>query len=127
MNAPGDHNAAGPPPNTVRYNDWRQVPVPDAAAFEPSEGVTVVVAYHEAPGELALALAALERQRYPRELLEVVGGGRRVAGAAPDACAPGARGARGAAAPPRIRPSPAPATSARARRATRSWCSSTAT
>ena len=69
--AAGMHGA-GPPPNTVRGNDWRQVPVPDAAAFEPSEGVTVVVPYHEAPGELALALAALERQRYPRELLEVV-------------------------------------------------------
>ena len=72
MNAPGEHMPAGPAPNTVRYNDWRQVPVPDAAGFEPSEGVTVVVPYHEAPCELALALAALERQRYPRELLEVV-------------------------------------------------------
>ena len=62
----------GPPPNRVRYNEWPRVAVPDAGAFTPTEGVTVVVPHFEAPGELALALAALERQRYPRGLLEVV-------------------------------------------------------
>ena len=72
MSAQGNTPAAGPPPNAVRYNDWRQVAVPDADAFAPSEGVSVVVPYHEAPGELALTLAALERQRYPEGLLEVV-------------------------------------------------------
>ena len=63
---------AAPPPSRVRYNEWPRVAVPDAGAFTPTEGVTVVVPHFEAPGELALALAALERQRYPRELLEVV-------------------------------------------------------
>ena len=72
MSAHRDNPAAGPPPNAVRGNDWRQVAVPDAASFAPSEGVSVVVPYHEAAGALALTLAALERQRYPRELLEVV-------------------------------------------------------
>ena len=61
-----------PPPNRVRYNEWLRVAVPDAAAFIPTEGVTVVVAHHGAPAGLALALAALERQRYPHELVEVV-------------------------------------------------------
>ena len=72
--APGARCAGrgGPPPNRVRYNEWPRVAVPDAGAFAPTEGVTVVVAHFEAPGALALALAALERQRYPRELLEVV-------------------------------------------------------
>ena len=72
--APGARCAgrAGPAPNRVRYNEWPRVAVPDAGAFTPTEGVTVVVAHFEAPGALALALAALERQRYPRELLEVV-------------------------------------------------------
>ena len=63
---------APPPPNRVRYNEWPRVAVPDAAAFIPTEGVTVVVAHPGAPAGLALALAALERQRYPRELVEVV-------------------------------------------------------
>ena len=72
--APGARCAGrgGPPPNRVRYNEWPRVAVPDAGAFAPTEGVTVVVPHFEAPGELALALAALERQRYPRGLLEVV-------------------------------------------------------
>ena len=61
-----------PPPNRVRYNEWPRVAVPEAGAFTPTEGVTVVVPHFEAPKALALALAALERQRYPRELLEVV-------------------------------------------------------
>ena len=63
---------APPPPNRVRYNEWPRVAVPAAAAFIPTKGVTVVVAHHGAPAGLALALAALERQRYPRELVEVV-------------------------------------------------------
>ena len=72
MSAHRDSPAAGPPPNAVRCNDWRQVAGPDAASFAPSEGVSVVVPHHEAAGALALTLAALERQRYPRGLLEVV-------------------------------------------------------
>ena len=61
-----------PQPATVRYNDWRQVDVPPPDAFEPKLGVSVVVPYFEAPDKLALTLAGLERQSYPRELFEVV-------------------------------------------------------
>ena len=61
-----------PPPNAVRGNDWPALPVADAAAFEPRLGVTVVLSYFEAPGALACALAALDRQDYPRGLLEAV-------------------------------------------------------
>ena len=61
-----------PRPNTVRYNDWRQVEVPAVDAFKPTLGVSVVVPYFEAPDKLALTLAGLEGQSYPRELFEVV-------------------------------------------------------
>ena len=59
-------------PNAVRYNDWRDVRVPDAFAFEPSVPLSVIVPYYDAPLPLARTLAALERQTYPRELFEVV-------------------------------------------------------
>ena len=66
-------DAAGlPPPATVRYNDWRRAGVPDPAGFTPTLPVSVVVPCFEAPGALALALAGLERQTWPRTLLEVV-------------------------------------------------------
>ena len=61
-----------PPPNVVRYNDWPSVTLPPLASFEPSQSVTVVMPYFEAPATLARSLAALEGQTYPRELLEVV-------------------------------------------------------
>ena len=61
-----------PPPATVRYNDWPCVPLPDADAFSPVRPVSVVVPTYRAAGPLALTLAGLERQDYPRELLEVV-------------------------------------------------------
>ena len=61
-----------PRPTTVRYNDWRQVEVPSADAFEPTLGVSVIVPYFEAPEKLALTLAGLEGQTYPRELFEIV-------------------------------------------------------
>ena len=66
--------AAGgaPRPAAVRHNDWRQVALPDPAAFTPTLPVSVVVPYFEAPGPLALTLAGLERQSYPKELFEVV-------------------------------------------------------
>ena len=54
----------------VRDNDWRTINAPET--FTPSEGVSVVVAYYEAPEALAITMAALERQTYPRELFEVV-------------------------------------------------------
>ncbi|WP_419922417.1 glycosyltransferase [Candidatus Poriferisodalis sp.] len=40
--------------------------------FEPCLGVTVVVPYFEAPRELGLTLAGLQRQNYPSDLFEVI-------------------------------------------------------
>ena len=64
--------AAAPPPAAVRYNDWRSVAMPDAAAFAPARPVSVIVPCYQAPGALALTLAGLECQDWPRDLLEVV-------------------------------------------------------
>ena len=61
-----------PPPAGVRGNDWRSLPVAPLELFEPEMVVTVVVPYFEAPEALALTLAGLEGQTYPRELFEVV-------------------------------------------------------
>ena len=61
-----------PEPTSVRYNDWRQVDVPPADAFEPVDPVSVVVPYYQTPRETEKTLAALEGQSYPRELFEVV-------------------------------------------------------
>ena len=62
----------GPPPAEVRGNDWRSLAVVPLEMFEPSLSTTVVVPYYEAPDELSLTLAGLERQTYPRNLFEVV-------------------------------------------------------
>ena len=74
--APSDGQPKGatyaPRPNTERNNDWRQVGVPTVEAFEPSLAVSVVVPYFEAPERLTVALAGLDGQSYPRELIEVV-------------------------------------------------------
>ncbi|MDE0658214.1 MAG: glycosyltransferase [Gammaproteobacteria bacterium] len=74
VRAHGPSGAAvhSPRPNTVPYNDWRQVDVPPVDEFEPTLGVSVVVPYYEAPEKLALTLAGLEGQTYPRHLFEVV-------------------------------------------------------
>ena len=61
-----------PPPAGVRGNDWRSLAVAPVEFFEPHLGATVVVPYYEAPEALALTLAGLEGQTYPRELFEVV-------------------------------------------------------
>ena len=61
-----------PPPAGVRYNDWRQVDLPSAGRFESVLPVSVIVPCFEAPEALALTLAGLEGQSYPRELFEVV-------------------------------------------------------
>lgn len=67
-----DSAAYVPRPNTVRYNDWREVDVPPASQFTPTLGVSIVIPYFEEPEKLALTLAGLEGQTYPRELFEVV-------------------------------------------------------
>ncbi len=65
-------SAVRPGPATVRGNDWRRVAVPGPAAFRPALAISVVVPCFEAPGALALTLAGLEGQDYPRALFEVV-------------------------------------------------------
>ena len=62
-----------PPPNSVQYNDWRQVAVAPLDAFTPVLPVSVIIPYYQTPAAtLARTLAALEGQNYPRELFEVV-------------------------------------------------------
>lgn len=59
-------------PTRVRYNDWTKVELPSLEAFEPVCPLSVVIPCFQALGELALTLAALETQSYPRELFEVI-------------------------------------------------------
>ena len=60
-------------PTTVPYNDWRQVAVEPPETFTPTLPVSVVIPSWQTPPEtLAMTLAALEGQTYPRELFEVV-------------------------------------------------------
>ena len=72
MGVPSGVPSGGPRPAAVRGNDWRGVALPDARAFVPSRPLSVIVPCFEQPEELALTLAGLERQRFPRELFEVV-------------------------------------------------------
>ena len=62
--------AARPPAAAVRGNDWPRVALP--APFRAARPVSVVVPCFEAPDALALTLAGLEGQSYPRALIEVV-------------------------------------------------------
>ena len=59
-------------PARVRGNNWRDLAVTPSASFEPQLPASVIVTYFEAPEALALTLAALEGQTYPRRLFEVV-------------------------------------------------------
>ncbi len=62
-----------PQPASVRYNDWRQAAVEPPATFKPVMPVSVIVPAYKTPAEtLAMTLAALEGQTYPRDLFEVV-------------------------------------------------------
>jgi len=65
-----------PPPLShrppVHGNDWRALDPPDIGRWTPSRRVTVVVPCYEGQEPLAITLAALARQTYPMDLLEVV-------------------------------------------------------
>ncbi len=61
-----------PQPNSVWGNDWRMADVAPPDAFAPSIFASAIIPCYDAPGELALTLAALERQTYPRDLFEVI-------------------------------------------------------
>ena len=56
----------------VTGNRWSDLVVPEPMDLDPTEGVSVVVPYFEAPEALALTMAALEGQTYPHHLIEVV-------------------------------------------------------
>ena len=60
-------------PPRVRYNDWRAVEPPPMDRFAPKLRVSVVMPAYQTPAAtLAMTLAALEGQSYPRDLFEVV-------------------------------------------------------
>ena len=68
----GPAAAEGPRPAAVRGNDWRRVEVAPLDGFTPSLKASVVIPFYEAPEALALTLAALAGQTYPRRLFEVI-------------------------------------------------------
>ena len=55
----------------ARY-DWRAVAVPELDEWAPTQGMSVVIPAFENQDQLDLTLASLAKQRFPRELLEVV-------------------------------------------------------
>ena len=61
-----------PGPAKVEGNDWKSLDTTPLEGFEPNLRATVVVPYYQAPDALALTLAGLERQSYPRHLFEVI-------------------------------------------------------
>ena len=61
-----------PGPAKVEGNDWKSLDTTPLEGFEPRLRATVVVPYYQAPDALALTLAGLERQSYPRDLFEVI-------------------------------------------------------
>ena len=61
-----------PTPAKVEGNDWKSLDTTPLERFRPRLRATVVVPYYQAPDALALTLAGLERQSYPRDLFEVI-------------------------------------------------------
>ena len=61
-----------PGPAKVEGNDWKSLDTTPLERFKPRLSATVVVPYYQAPDALALTLAGLERQNYPRDLFEVI-------------------------------------------------------
>ena len=62
-----------PSPTTVQYNDWRQVAVESLDTFMPTMPVSVIIPAYQTPAEtLAMLLASLEGQTYPRDMFEVI-------------------------------------------------------
>ena len=61
-----------PQPHAARYNEWARIPLPSAGSFTPTLGVTVVLMCGGGLTPVARTLAALERQTYPRDLIEAI-------------------------------------------------------
>ena len=61
-----------PPPAPVWENNWRLITLPPLDEFVPTERVSVIIPYYNAPNELAVVLKAIEHQTYPSELMEII-------------------------------------------------------
>ena len=62
-----------PQPNSVWYNDWRQVDVEPLDTFTPTMPVSVIIPYYQThAATLGMTLATIERQTYPRDMFEVI-------------------------------------------------------
>jgi cellulose synthase/poly-beta-1,6-N-acetylglucosamine synthase-like glycosyltransferase len=53
-------------------NDWSAIEVPELGAWRPVRPVSVVIPAYDCQPALDLVLAALARQTYPADLLDVV-------------------------------------------------------
>jgi GT2 family glycosyltransferase len=71
MLAVGDRSL-GMNTGVVHGNDWRTLDRPEIGSWRPTQRVTVVVPCYNGQEPLALTFAALARQTYPMDLLEVV-------------------------------------------------------
>src|SRR5690554_2388452 len=56
----------------VRRNDWGALSPPPVGGWRPTKTISVIIPAYNCQPHLDLALAALSRQTYPSELLEVV-------------------------------------------------------
>lgn len=61
-----------PPPTSVRGNQWTDIAVPELGDWKPDRRVTLVLPHYESQDELIKTVAALTRQTYPLDLMEVI-------------------------------------------------------
>ncbi len=61
-----------PPPTSVHGNQWTDIAVPEIGDWKPDRRVTLVLPHYESQTELNKTLAALTRQTYPLNLMEVI-------------------------------------------------------
>ncbi|MDA2979490.1 MAG: glycosyltransferase [Actinomycetota bacterium] len=66
------NHAILPKPAEVQGNRWTDIPIPDLGDWVPEHLVSVILPHYEAHAQLDLTLAALTRQTYPTELIEIV-------------------------------------------------------
>lgn len=68
----GPGAATSPPPAVVPGNVWTAIDVEDVGALRALETVSVVVSGPDREGHVALTVAALTEQTYPRSMMEVI-------------------------------------------------------
>ena len=61
-----------PPPTSVQGNQWIDIDVAEIGYWRPDRRVTLVLPHYESQTELNNTLAALTRQTYPLDLMEVI-------------------------------------------------------